>query len=111
VQWIDTYGNTLVGHALQADPLRPGAVRAHHLIPPFGVLRVAEPLDWTADVAVGERGQVVTTTLLEDLFIPNMIERDTAVRTPPHPWFPWDGVAEVQPGGAPDSGGITEGVY
>lgn len=111
VQWIDTYGNTLVGHALQADPLVPGAPRANHLVPPFGVLRVTDPGDWTADVGFGERGRVVTTTLLEDLFIPNMIERDSAVRTPPHPWFPWDGVADVQPFAAPDTGGLTEGVY
>ena len=111
VQWIDTYGNTLVGHALQADPLVPGARRANHLVPPFGVLRVADPHDWTADVSYGERGRVVTTTLLEDLFIPNMTERDSAVRTPPHPWFPNDGVADVQPFAAPETGVLTEGVY
>jgi len=111
VQWIDTYGNTLVGHALQADPLLPGARRANHLVPPFGVLRVAEPQDWTVDVSLHERGRVVTTTLLEDLFIPNLIERDSAVRTPPHPWFPCDGVADVQPFVLPDSGELTEGVY
>jgi phenylacetate-coenzyme A ligase PaaK-like adenylate-forming protein len=111
VQWIDTYGNTLVGHALQADPLTEDAPRAYHLAPPFGVLRVADPADWTADAPVGARGRVVTTTLLEDLFIPNLIERDGAVRTPPHPWFPWDGVAQVSPLAAPDATEIVEGVY
>lgn len=111
VQWIDTYGNTLVGHALQADPPTPAASRAYHLVPPFGVLRVAEPSDWTAEAAIGDRGKVVATTLLQDLFIPNLIERDSAVRTPPHPWFPWDGVADVQPAATADSGLLTEGVY
>lgn len=111
VAWIDTYGNTLVGHALQADPIVASEPHAYHLVPPFGVLRVAASDDWTADADYGERGRVVTTTLLEDLFIPNLIERDTAVRTPPHPWFPWDGVAGVQPASVPDSAQLTEGVY
>ncbi|MFE9422570.1 hypothetical protein ACFYNO_06370 [Kitasatospora sp. NPDC006697] len=111
VQWIDTYGNTLVGHALQADPLTADAVRAHHLPPPHGVLRVARADDWTADVEYGERGTVVTTTLLEDLFVPNLIERDSALRTAPHPWFPWDGVAGVRPAPTAQTGRLIEGVY
>ena len=36
-------------------------------------------------------------TLLEDLFLPNLLERDSAVRVGPHPWFPWEGVSDVQP--------------
>ncbi len=114
VQWIDTYGNTLVGHALQADAQTPGEPRAYHLAPPFGVLRVAEPDDWTRDVAPGARGRVVATTLLEDLFIPNLVERDSARRTGPHPWFPWEGVAQVRPLAAADASGaadVVEGVY
>lgn len=111
VAWIDTYGNTLVGHALQADPLPLSHERSYHLVPPFAFLRVSDPHDPWRDVAVGERGRVVTTTLLEDLFLPNLIERDTAIRTGPHPWFPWDGVARVQPLEAVDGIDATEGVY
>jgi hypothetical protein len=110
-QWIDTYGNTLVGHALPAEPAAPGQPRSYHLAPPFGEIRVAEPADWTQPVAAGQRGRVVTTTLLEDLFIPNLIERDAAVRARPHPWFPWDGVAQVQPAAAADAAEPVEGVY
>jgi phenylacetate-coenzyme A ligase PaaK-like adenylate-forming protein len=110
-QWIDTYGNTLVGHALPAEAASPGAVRSYHLAPPFGEIRVADPADWTVSVPAGQRGQVVTTTLLADLFIPNLIERDSAVRAPPHPWFPWDGVAQVQPVAAPGAAEPVEGVY
>ncbi|QUI34899.1 hypothetical protein [Streptomyces alfalfae] len=119
VQWIDTYGNTLVGHALQADavagaPDVPGGTgHSYHLPPPFAVLKVVDPADPWREVAVGERGRVRATTLLEDLFLPNLLERDSAVRTGPHPWFPWDGVAAVRPfqkdGGA--NGGAVEGVY
>ncbi|WP_405612528.1 hypothetical protein [Streptomyces sp. NBC_01508] len=97
VQWIDTYGNTLVGHALQADP-EPGVGGvSYHLPPPFAVLTVVDPADPWREVPVGQRGRVRTTTLLEDLFLPNLLERDSAVRTGPHRWFPWDGVTAVEP--------------
>ncbi|MGW1595192.1 hypothetical protein [Streptomyces sp. NPDC002343] len=118
VQWIDTYGNTLVGHALQADavpdgPALPeGGTHSYHLPPPFAVLTVVDPVDPWREVAVGERGRVRATTLLEDLFIPNLLERDSAVRTGPHPWFPWDGVAAVRPADtAGDEEEAVEGVY
>ncbi|WNF28116.1 hypothetical protein RI138_15465 [Streptomyces sp. C11-1] len=119
VQWIDTYGNTLVGHALQADAvpggplLPPGSTHSYHLPPPFAVLTVVDPGDPWRELPVGERGRVRVTTLLEDLFIPNLLERDSAVRTGPHPWFPWDGVAAVRPF-EQDEGGeeeAVEGVY
>ena len=110
VAWIDTYGNTLVGHALPAEPAEPGGTRSYHLAPPFGEIRVADPADWTRDAAAGQRGQVVTTTLLEDLFIPNLLERDTAIGMPPHPWFPWRGVAQVRPV-AGSTAEAAEGVY
>jgi len=111
VQWIDTYGNTLVGHALPAEPLADGGPRSYHLAPPFGEVRVADPADWTRTAGYGERGRVVTTTLLEDLFIPNLIERDSAVRAGPHPWFQWDGVARVGPAGDASEAATAEGVY
>jgi hypothetical protein len=121
LQWIDTYGNTLVGHALPTEPLTEGDGdanhghahhgRTYHLAPPFGEIRVADPADWTRTVGYGERGRVVTTTLLEDLFIPNLIERDSAVRARPHPWFPWDGVARVATAGDAAAVAVTEGVY
>jgi phenylacetate-coenzyme A ligase PaaK-like adenylate-forming protein len=111
VQWIDTYGNTLVGHALQADLPGQNPMRSYHLVPPFGVLRVADPADWAADVDPGERGRVVATTLLCDLFIPNLMERDTALRMPPHPWFPWDGVGNVQTVPTSPQEQPIEGVY
>ncbi|MEU2561166.1 hypothetical protein ABZ626_17805 [Streptomyces longispororuber] len=119
VQWIDTYGNTLAGHALQADavpgaPTLPGGTgHSYHLPPPFAVLQVVDPQDPWHEVAHGERGRVRVTTLLEDLFLPNLLERDSAIRTGPHPWFPWDGVAAVQPfrDGPTGGGEAVEGVY
>jgi phenylacetate-coenzyme A ligase PaaK-like adenylate-forming protein len=110
VQWIDTYGNTLVGHALQADPQSPDQAHAYYLPPPLAVLRVVDPADTDREVPVGYRGRVLATTLLEDLFLPNLLERDSAVRTGPHPWFPWDGVQAVMPY-LVDHADAVEGIY
>jgi phenylacetate-coenzyme A ligase PaaK-like adenylate-forming protein len=110
VAWIDTYGNTLMGHALQADALPGGVPASYHLPPPQAYMRVVDPRDWTREVEVGQRGRILLVTLLEDLFLPNLLERDSAVRTGPHPWFPWDGVRDVQPFAA-DQEAATEGVY
>lgn len=110
VAWIDTYGNTLAGHALQADPPAPGTAASYHLPPPFAAVHVVEPGDPWREVAHGHRGRVRVTALLEDLFLPNLLERDAATRTGAHPWFPWDGVADVGPYEEPGSS-PTEGVY
>ncbi|MYZ14477.1 hypothetical protein GT038_13915, partial [Streptomyces sp. SID337] len=118
VEWIDTYGNTLVGHALQADPVAGaptgagGTGHSYHLPPPFALLKVVDDSDPWREVEVGQRGRVRATTLLEDLFLPNLLERDSAVRTGPHPWFPWDGVAAVRPFVEPGTADeAVEGVY
>jgi phenylacetate-coenzyme A ligase PaaK-like adenylate-forming protein len=111
VQWIDTYGNTLMGHALQGDPWAGCARRAYYLPPPLGFIRLVDAADWRQPVAMGERGRVLLVTLLEDLFLPNLLERDSAVRTGPHPWFPWEGVRDVQPYAAAGEAAATEGVY
>ena len=111
IHWVDTYGNTLMGHALQANPMTPTDVRSYHLPPPLGVIRVVDPKEPTREVAVGQRGRVCITTLLEDLFIPNLLERDSAIRVGPHPWYPWDGVSDVAPFTENEDDLLTEGVY
>ncbi|MET9070278.1 hypothetical protein [Streptosporangium sandarakinum] len=110
VQWIDTYGNTLMGHALQGDAAAPDRPHTYHLPPPLAAVHVVEPDDMWREVPLGARGRVRVTTLLEDLFLPNLLERDTAVRTGPHPWFPWEGLAGI--GAYAEEGDtLTEGVY
>lgn len=74
-------------------------------------MHVVRPDDVWREVAEGERGRIRVVTLLEDLFLPNLLERDSAVSAPPHPWFPWPGVARVGPYEAEDTDQITEGVY
>jgi phenylacetate-coenzyme A ligase PaaK-like adenylate-forming protein len=108
VQWIDTYGNTLMGHALQADG--PDGTHTYHLPPPLAFIEVVDPAHPARRVAYGQRGRVLVNTLLEDLFIPNLLERDSVIRMGPHEWYPWDGVADVQPY-TDDETESTEGVY
>lgn len=110
VTWIDTYGNTLMGHALQGEANGKNSFRAYYLPPPLGFIRVVNPGDWKQETRYGERGRVLIRTLLEDLFIPMLLERDSAVRVGTHPWFPWDGVADIQIyRDSPDE--IVEGIY
>jgi phenylacetate-coenzyme A ligase PaaK-like adenylate-forming protein len=64
-----------------------------------------------AEVAFGERGQVVMSHVSKGMFIPNNLERDTAIRIPgPHGQV-GDSVSEIAPvavfGGEP----VIEGVY
>jgi len=112
IQWIDTYGNTLMGHALQGDPWKGCQHRAYYLPPPQAFISVVNPENWQQKMPVGERGQVLLQTLHRDLFIPNLLERDSAFTVPAHPWFPFSGVAGVQPfteGKGQEE--MTEGVY
>jgi phenylacetate-coenzyme A ligase PaaK-like adenylate-forming protein len=112
VQWIDTYGNTLMGHALQGDPWVGEKRRAYYLPPPQAFVRIVDPGNWKCELATGHRGQVLLQTLHRDLFIPNLLERDAATVVGPHPWFPFSGVTNV--GSYSDIQGETdyvEGVY
>ena len=62
-------------------------------------------------VPYGERGQVVMNHVSKGMFIPNNLERDTAIRTPGPAGHVGDSVSEVAPvavfGGEP----VIEGVY
>ncbi|MGN5377313.1 arylcarboxylate reductase [Streptomyces lasalocidi] len=58
---------------------------------------VVDIRDWRRVVPYGEVGQVRMTALHEDLFLPNILERDQAVRFDTQGSWPTDGVANVQP--------------
>jgi len=77
---------------------------------PYVFFRVIDP-DTGAEVPYGERGQVVMNHISKGMFIPNNLERDTAIRTPPPDGHIGDSVSEVAPvavfGGEP----VIEGVY
>ncbi|RLL68648.1 arylcarboxylate reductase [Streptomyces sp. Z26] len=65
--------------------------------------------DPTRVVGYGELGRVRLTVLHEDLFVPNVLERDQAVRHDTGPQWPCDGVANVEP--LTKSNSAPEGLY
>jgi len=77
---------------------------------PYVFFWVIDP-DTGLDVPYGERGQVVMNHISKGMFIPNNLERDTAIRMPGPVGQIGDSVSEVAPvavfGGEP----VFEGVY
>lgn len=77
---------------------------------PYVVFRVVDP-DTGAQVPYGVRGQIVMNHVSKGMFIPNNLERDTAIRQPGPAGAVGDSVSEVAPvavfGGEP----VIVGVY
>lgn len=111
VGFVPTYGNTLMGLAGH-EPLTPedNYSITYHAPQPRALLRVVDPDKTENLVDYGEWGRVELTTLTKELFMPRFLERDEALRKPPHELYPWDGVAEVRPFGQ-STQTIVEGVY
>lgn len=105
------YGNTLMGIApqrpRQEGDVHPAVFRPYH---PQSVVELVDPVTG-GPVGYGERGQVLVHLLSLDMFLPNVLERDTAVRVRPAAGDTVDGLADVAP--LPSQGGkkIIEGVY
>jgi hypothetical protein len=103
------YGNSLMGIAPQRAR-RPDDEHRCVFRPywPNAQVEVLDP-ETGAEVPYGERGRVLVHLLSEDMFLPNVAERDTAVRLRPE-----DGVgvelADIQPFRG-DSRVVIEGVY
>lgn len=62
-------------------------------------------------VAYGQRGRVVASHVSKAMFIPNNVERDTAVRVEPARGQVGDAVADVAPVSTYDGEAVIEGVY
>ena len=109
--FVPTYGNTLMGLACSV-PLTPADRWSvtYYAPQPRAVLRVVQAADPTQLVPYGEYGRVELSTLTREFFMPRFLERDEAIRRPPHARFPWDGVADVRPFGALEKA-VVEGVY
>ncbi len=109
---VGLYGNTMAGVAPQR-PRVPGdehecVFQPHH---PFSRIDLVSQTDPSQPARPGERGRVRTTLLSHDSFVPNLLERDTAVRVPGVESYPWDGVADVGPLVTPGAATAVEGVY
>jgi hypothetical protein len=103
-----SYGNTF-GNAASLPPERDGAVIPYVPNYPHVTMTVVDKAQWQRTVAPGALGQVMLTVLHEDLFLPNVLERDQALRYDTGGRWPVDGVANVRP--LQVSRQTPEGVY
>ncbi|RBL85483.1 arylcarboxylate reductase, partial [Streptomyces cavourensis] len=90
-----TYGNTF-GNAACLDIERDGELISYVPNYPQVTMAVVDRSDLSTPVAPGTVGRVRLTVLHEDLFLPNILERDQALRHPTDHW-PTDGVANIRP--------------
>lgn len=77
---------------------------------PYVVFRVVDP-DTHETVPCGERGQIVMNHISKGMFIPNNVERDSAVRLMGPEDQIGDSVAEVKPVEVFQGEPVVEGVY
>lgn len=102
------YGNTF-GNGIAFEPRVDRDVLPYVPTYPQITMSVVDPAEWTRIVAFGETGQVRLTMLHEDLFLPNILERDQAIRFDVAGGWPMDGFANVRP--LQVSNATPEGLY
>ena len=98
VDFVPTYGNTLMGLATHKpfDPADNYEI-VYHAPQPRAVVEIVNPDNADEKVPYGQVGRVMLTTLTRETFIPRFLERDQAIRRPPCDPYPWDGAGNVQP--------------
>ncbi|CAM5685557.1 hypothetical protein SCANM63S_03422 [Streptomyces canarius] len=91
-----SYGNTF-GNAAGLPVEQDGELMPYLPNYPQVTMAVVDKTDPMTTVPYGTVGRVRLTVLHEDLFLPNVLERDEAVRYDTGDRFPTDGVANVRP--------------
>jgi hypothetical protein len=102
-----TYGNTF-GNAACLEVSADAELISYGPNYPQVTMAVVRKDDWSTVVAPGAPGQVRLTVLHEDLFLPNILERDQALRHVTDEW-PSDAVANVRP--LQTTSSAPEGLY
>jgi phenylacetate-coenzyme A ligase PaaK-like adenylate-forming protein len=77
---------------------------------PYVVFWVVDP-DTGEEVPYGQRGQVVMNHISKGMFIPNNLERDSAIRMPGPAGQVGDSLSEVRPVATFEGQAVIEGVY
>jgi hypothetical protein len=77
---------------------------------PYATFSVVDP-DTGAEVRYGQRGQVIMNHISKGMFLPNNLERDSAVRLAGPPNQVGDSLSEVRPVAAFEGEPVIEGVY
>ena len=96
IEFVPTYGNTLMGLACP-KPFDPADEYAIHYYPPHprAVFELVDPDDPETPVDYGQVGRVMLTTLTREFFMPRFLERDEGERAGPCETYPWDGVRNL----------------
>lgn len=96
VDFVPTYGNTLMGLAAPKPFDRADDYAITYYPPaPRAVFEIVDPDDLDRTVDYGDRGRVLLTTLTPEFFMPRFPERDEGTRARPCPEYPWDGVRDL----------------
>ncbi|MEC4019660.1 phenazine biosynthesis protein [Streptomyces sp. H27-D2] len=107
---VGVYGNSLMGVAPQRE--RREADGYPCVFEAFPETTRLELIDEGGRlVGYGERGRVRLDLVADEMFLPNILERDSAVRVPPMSAGGPDGLADVQTYSAIDDVAVIEGVY
>ena len=97
IDFIPTYGNTLMGLAYSKPFEQTDNYSIIYYPPnPRAVIELVTPDDPYETVGYGKTGRVMLTTLTEEFFMPRFLERDEAERAEPTEEFPWDGVQDLR---------------
>jgi phenylacetate-coenzyme A ligase PaaK-like adenylate-forming protein len=115
IEFVPTYGNTLMGLACPkpfdpADSSPDQYTITYYPPAPRAVFELVDPKNPERPVEYGQTGRVMLTTLTRDFFMPRFLERDEAEREKPCGAYPWDGVRNVRPFSR-FATTVVEGVY
>jgi phenylacetate-coenzyme A ligase PaaK-like adenylate-forming protein len=105
------YGSTMVlGSALERPGLRDDDPCIFDPFSPYVTFAVVDP-ESGREVDYGQRGQVVMHHISKSMFVPNNLERDTALRIRGPAGHAGDSVADISPVAVFGDQVIVEGVY
>lgn len=112
IDFIPTYGNTLMGLACckPFDLVAPDYAITYYPPVPRAVFELVDPAQPERRVGYGETGRVMLTTLTREFFMPRFLERDEGERAEPIAPYPWDGVTNLRLLGQLESS-VVVGVY
>jgi phenylacetate-coenzyme A ligase PaaK-like adenylate-forming protein len=102
------FGSTMV--LSQAETRMDGDSLVFEPRSPYVVFWVIDP-ETGAEVRYGHRGQIVMNHISKGMFIPNNLERDTAIRMPGPDGPVGDSISEVAPVAVFGGEHVIEGVY
>ncbi|WP_445399000.1 AMP-binding protein [Streptomyces sp. LE64] len=106
----NVYGSTMVLTTARLRPGTQGARTVYDGYSPHVVFAVVDP-ESHRPVAYGERGQVRMTHVSSGVFIPNNLERDSAIRVPAPEGSVGDSLRAPEPLAAFDGEPVVQGVY